>query len=258
MRYKSKNESYVDEFIALFPDFTKARNAAYENCNLPNFIYRYLLSGLSRPFCRIELPYKIYGKHYDTAYRLHQLAGNKIRSNILRQLYVAIQGLFSIPSRRNYWTYKQFNPNNISQMVDSASRILEFKENFMITPVEISNSYLSSIETEMDNAVFRGNYTDFALWWAAWTFTKSHGSLDNSYWEQFSSMDNRMKFDWLQKTYSELTYKDHKGNFKYEVFRNPTLFSMNWDRPAQAIEIALINLEPFIREEQEDKTGQEQ
>ena len=118
----------------------------------------------------------------------------------------------------------------MGQMVNSAVRILEFRERFMITPVEISNSYLSSIETEMDN----------------------------SYWEEFGRMDNRMKFDWLQKTYYKLTFKDCDGDLKYEVFSNPTLFSMNGDRPAQAMEIAMLNLEPFIREEQEDKTGQEQ
>ena len=71
-------------------------------------------------------------------------------------------------------------------------------------------------------------------------------------------MDNRMKFDWLQKTYHKLTFRDRDGNFKYEVFSNPTLFSMNWDRPAQAMEVAMLNLEPFIRGEQQEKAGLEQ
>ena len=258
MKCKSKSESYFDEFRESISDFSKSRDAAYENCNLPNFLYWHLLSGLCHPLCRIEMPYKKYGRHYDAAYRLRQLAGDKIRSIILKQLYETVHGLFTIPSRRDRWTYRQFNPDNMDQMVNSAARILEFSERFMITPVEISNSYLSSIETEMDNAILRGSYTDFALWWAVWTLTKAQGSLDNSYWEEFGRMDNRMKFDWLQKTYHKLTFRDRDGNFKYEVFGNPTLFSMNWDRPAQAMEVAMLNLEPFIRGEQQEKAGLEQ
>ena len=188
MKCKSKSESYFDEFRESIDNFSKARDAAYENCNLPSFLYWHLLSGLCHPLCKIEMPYKKYGRHYDAAYRLRQLAGDKIRSNILKQLHETVHGLFTIPSRRDRWTYRQFNPDNTGQMIDAAVKILDFRDRFMITPVEISSSYLSSIETEMDNAILRGSYTDFALWWAVWTLTKAQGSLDNSYWEEFGRM----------------------------------------------------------------------
>lgn len=80
MKCKSKSESYFDEFRESIDNFSKARDAAYENCNLPSFLYWHLLSGLCHPLCKIEMPYKKYGRHYDAAYRLRQLAGDKIRS----------------------------------------------------------------------------------------------------------------------------------------------------------------------------------
>ena len=107
------------------------------------------------------------------------------------------------------------------------------------------DSYLNSIEQQMNCARQESNIVDFAYWWSVWNITKVKGYLDNSFWENRPQLTDKALLDTLNEFLEILMTKDSQGNYIHDVFKNPSM-DIDWAVPCEALNLAIKCLKHFI------------
>ena len=112
-------------------------------------------------------------------------------------------------------------------------------------PIDGEPSYLNSIERQMNCARQESNIVDFAYWWSAWNITKVNGRLDNSFWDNRRRLSPKRLLDTMNEFLNIQMEKDSKGNYIYDVFKNPSM-DVDWGVPCEVVHLATKCLEHFI------------
>ena len=121
-----------------------------------------------------------------------------------------------------------------------------FMETYLDLPIQNPVSYLTSIEDMMNCARQSFDIVDFAYWWSVWNITKVKGSLDNSYWEIRSRLNDGALFTTLNEFLDIQTAKDSQGNYVYDIFKNPSAEGQDWATPCEVLLHAIKSLKHFI------------
>ena len=126
-----------------------------------------------------------------------------------------------------------------------AEEIDSFMNFYLDRPIVGEASYLNSIEQQMNCARQESNIVDFAYWWSVWNITKVKGCLDNSFWENRRLLSDKSMLDTLYGFLDILMKKDSKGDYIYDVFKNPSM-DIDWAVPCEALNLAIKCLKHFI------------
>ena len=126
-----------------------------------------------------------------------------------------------------------------------AVEIDAFMNYYLDLPIDGEPSYLNSIERQMNCARQESNIVDFAYWWSVWNITKVNGRLDNSFWENRRRLSPKRLLDTMNEFLNIQMEKDSKGNYIYDVFKNPSM-DIDWGVPCEVVHLAIKCLEHFI------------
>ena len=126
-----------------------------------------------------------------------------------------------------------------------AVEIDAFMNFYLDLPIDGEPSYLNSIERQMNCARQGFNIVDFAYWWSVWNITKVNRRLDNSFWENRRRLSPKRLLDTMNEFLNIQMEKDSKGNYIYDVFKNPSMV-VDWGVPCEVVHLAIKCLEHFI------------
>ena len=126
-----------------------------------------------------------------------------------------------------------------------AVEIDAFMNFYLDLPIDGEPSYLNSIERQMNCARQESNIVDFAYWWSVWNITKVNGRLDNSFWENRRRFSPKRLLDTMNEFLNIQMEKDSKGNYIYDVFKNPSM-DVDWGAPCEVVHLAIKCLEHYI------------
>ena len=241
--------SAIDRFRGEFDRISDETQSAYYNCDLPGFLYWFSLWRIANPMTRFTHPDKKYRNEYLTAIRLYEIAGTSVQPDILRQIHsIAMKFIADRPEQDKRKIYRGFLEKDFRTQILPAMEISSFVRKHLLTPLNISRSYLGVVEQEMSDCIAESNWSGLGYWWSVWTVAKRKGKTDNSWWDEYRNIDRRSLYFRL-KEFLEVfdTTKTDTGDYYYDVFNNPTVLSGNWEQPSQILRIAITNLEPFIR-----------
>ena len=126
-----------------------------------------------------------------------------------------------------------------------AVEIDSFMNYYLDLPIDGEPSYLNSIERQMNCARQESNIVDFAYWWSVWNITKGNRRLDNSFWENRRRLSPKRLLDTMNEFLNIQMEKDSKGNYIYDVFKNPSM-DVDWGVPCEVLHLAIKCLEHFI------------
>ena len=246
---KSTFDSSLESFRQNFDLFSQKTRQSYRKCDLPGFLYWYSLWRIANPMTRFTHPDKKYRNEYLTAIRLYEIAGISVQPDILRQIHsIAVKVIPDRPELDKRKIYRGFLEKDFRTQILPAMEISSFVCKHLLTPLNISRSYLASVEKEMSDRIAESDWSGLGYWWSVWTVAKRKGKADNSWWDEYRNIDRRSLYFRLKESLEVFdTTKTDSGDYYYDVFSNPTVLSGNWEQPSQILRIAITNLEPFIR-----------